>query len=73
MNRTKIILYGVGMVLIITGIPVLIYGEIRINTPYEGCSKIPCDLPDESWIVYSGLGLIIAGGICIVIGKRIGN
>jgi len=73
MNRTKIILYCVGMVLIIIGFSVMIYGEIRLNTAYEGCFKIPCGIPDESWIVYSGLGLMIAGGICIVIGKRIGN
>ncbi len=80
MQRTKIILYGLGIGLIIAGVLMIVYGEIRLNIPYEGCFGNECSSPEwiletstiPTIIAYSGLVVMIAGGICIIIGRKKG-
>jgi energy-converting hydrogenase Eha subunit E len=81
MHRTKIILYGVGIALIITGFLMIVYGEIRLNTAYNcipmGCTTSPDWIYDTvtipSIITYSGIVVMIVGVICIIIGRKKGG
>ncbi len=81
MHLIRNILYGLGTGLIIIGFLMIVYGEIRLNTPYEGCFGNECSSPEwiysnstvPSIIAYSGLAMMIVGGVCIVIGKKIRN
>jgi hypothetical protein len=78
MNRIKVILYGLGIGLIIAGFLIALYEEIGLSTPYN-CNVSGCNFSPE-WIyqnitipqiiAYSGLALMIAGGVCIITGRK---
>jgi hypothetical protein len=78
MNWVKIILYSLGIGLIIAGFLIVLYEEINLNVMYS-CSVYGCNFSPE-WIyanytipqiiAYSGLALMIAGGVCIIIGRK---
>jgi hypothetical protein len=78
MHQTKTILCCLGIVLIIVGFVMIVYGESRLNVAYM-CPSNGCNFSPEiiyqiytipTIIVYSGLAMIIVGGICIIIGRR---
>jgi hypothetical protein len=64
--------------LIIAGFLIALYEEISLSTPYN-CNVYGCNFSPE-WeyqnitiphvIAYSGLALMIAGGVCIIIGRK---
>ncbi|MGB6463919.1 MAG: hypothetical protein WBF38_06830 [Nitrosotalea sp.] len=78
MRLTKNVLYGIGICLIVAGFLMVVFGEIPLNAVYH-CPANSCNFSPQ-WIyqniiiptiiVYSGLAVMIAGGIFIIVGKK---